>query len=301
MTIMEQQRDLQEITVNSSNGSVLDTIRRWSDDGTLLYKKTTTTSADGLTVTTATDVDGDGYIDERRTTTTVKNANGSSVVTDIVRSDNNTLLDKVVTTTSANGLSKTTQIDMDGSGTYESTIADVTVVNTDGSQVETVTDKSANGALLPKSAKTTSADRKTITLNVADNGDGANDQTDSLVIQTNGSTVRTVSNFNSNGSLRDKSIATSSGNGLSVTLQRDYNGDAVYDLTTTDVTVLNADGSQTETVTNKNANSSVGSVAICVGRGGRRRPGRPAAVSSLRSRCSLGLMTGSSSSGTDCP
>ena len=223
------------------------------------------------------------------------------MVTDIVRSDNNTLLDKVVTTTSANGLSKTTQIDMDGSGTYESTIADVTVVNTDGSQVETVTDKSANGALLPKSAKTTSADRKTITLNVDDNGDGANDQTDSLVIQTKGSTVRTVSNFNSNGSLRDKSIATTSGNGLSVTLQRDYNGDAVYDLTTTDVTVLNADGSQTETVTNKNANSSVGSVAICVGRGGRRRPGRPAAVSSLRSRCSLGLMTGSSSSGTDCP
>jgi trimeric autotransporter adhesin len=248
--------DLQEITVGS-NGSVVETIRRWSDDGLLLYKKTTTTSADGLTVTTVTDVEGDGFVDERRTTTTVKNADGTSVVTDIVRSDNNTLLDKVVSTTSANGLSKTTQIDMDGNGAYESTVADVTVVNADSSQVQTVTNKSSNGSLLAKSVKTTSADRKTVTLTTDDNGDGANDQTDSLVIQSNGSTVRTVSNFNTNGSLRDKSVATASGNGLSVTLQQDYNGDAVYDLTTTDVTVLNADGSRTETVTNKNANNSV--------------------------------------------
>src|SRR5262249_60074974 len=108
-----------------------------------------------------------------------------------------------------------------------------------------------------ESVRTTSADRKTITITQDGNGDGLNDRQETIVMQANGVVVDTVSRLNPNGSLLDKTVTTSSANGLSVTTQFDANGDAVFDLTRTDVTVLNADGSRTRTVTETNANASV--------------------------------------------
>ena len=45
-----------------------------------------------------------------------------------------------------------------------------------------------------------------------------------------------------------RTVVTTSATGLSRTTQWDVNGDGVFDATRTDVTVLNADGSRTETV-----------------------------------------------------
>lgn len=253
---------LETIAVDAATEETIDAVSHYNDDGTLNYRSVTTTSADGLTVTTQIDIDGDGTFDKSQTTTTVMNADGSSVVTKADYSADGTLLDRSIITTSADGLSKTTQTDVTGDGSFESTIADITVVNADDSQVRTVTDESADGTLLSESVKTTSADRKTITINTDGNGDGANDTTDSLVTQADGSTVHTVSDFNPDGSLLKKSIATTSDDGLSTTTQRDVNGDGIYDLTTTDVTVLNSDGSRTETISNTNADASLRSQKV---------------------------------------
>ena len=249
--------DRVETIAVDGTGATVDTVTEFNANGLYTSKVVTTTSADGLTVTTQSDLVGDADFDGTRTVTTVKNADGSSTVTQTDQSANGTLLDKLVTTTSADGLSITTQADTNGDGAFEVTTTDVTVVNADTSRVQTVTELFTSGALKAKSVISTSADRKTITIVEDANGDAANDRQETIVTQANGTVVDTVSRLNPNGTLLDKTVTTTSATGLSVTTQVDENGDAVFDLTRTDVTVLNDDGGRTETVTDKNANNSV--------------------------------------------
>jgi hypothetical protein len=72
----------------------------------------------------------------------------------------------------------------------------------------------------------------------------------------NGSRTETVSDFSQNGTLEDQTVTTTSADGLSVTTQVDATGGGTFDVTRTDVTVLNADGSTTETVSDFSANGT---------------------------------------------
>ena len=249
--------DRMETIAVDGAGATVDTVTEINANGLYTSKVVTTTSTDGLTVTTQSDLVGDADFDDTRTVTTAKNADGSSTVTETDTSTNGTLLDKVVTTTSANGLSRTIQVDTNGDGTFEATTTDITVVNPDTSRVQTVTERFTDGTLKAKSVTTISADRKTITITKDANGDAANDLQETIVTQVNGTVVDTVSSFNRNASLLSKAVTTTSATGLSVTTQVDENGDAVFDLTRTDVTVLGDDGGRTETITDKNANNTV--------------------------------------------
>jgi hypothetical protein len=251
-----------ETTSVDGSGIATRVVSLFNPDGSLLSKETTTTSADGQTITTQSDINGDGSVDRTRTVTKVKNADGSSTITTQDFASNGTLLDTSVVTTSANGLTVTTQADLNGDGTIDRTLTDALVNNADGSKTQTITNKSADGTLLAKSVIATSADRKTTTINTDANGDGLNDRLETVAIQTNGSTTDSVSDFNPNASLRDKSVVTTSANGLSITTQIDRNGDGVFDLTTADVTVLGSDGSRTRTVTESNANGSLKSKTV---------------------------------------
>ena len=158
--------------------------------------------------------------------------------------------------TSADGRTVTTACDLDGNGSTDLTTSSVTVVNADGSQVNTAAQRNGNGSLRTQTVTTMSADQRTIGITRDVNGDGAIDQTETIVIQANGSTVDTVSTFNANGSLKDRKITTTSANGLSTTTQLDLNGDGAIDETLTDVIVLNGDGSRTETFTDYNGTTS---------------------------------------------
>lgn len=249
--------DRVETIAVDGTGATIDTVSLFNTNGSLKKKDVTTTSANGLTVTTQTDIEGDGVFDGSQTVTTVKNANGSSTVTQMDQSADGTLLDKLITTTSADGLSITTQADTNGDGSFEVTTTDVTVVNADGSRLQTITDTYTNGALKAKTTTAISADRKSIIITEDANGDAANDRQETIVTQLNGTVVDTVSRFNPNASLLTKTVTTTTATGLSVTTQVDENGDAVFDLTRTDVTVLGTDGSRTQTITDKNANASV--------------------------------------------
>src|SRR5262249_38806602 len=156
-----------------------------------------------------------------------------------------------------NGLSRTVQSDLDGNGTIDLTTSDVTVINADGSRTETVTDRNGDGSLLDQSTTIYGADGRSRTVPADSNGDGVIDHLETIVVAADDSSVDTVTDTNANGSLRDKTVTTASADGLSRTIQQDSTGDGAFDLTRSDVTVFNADGSHTETITDRNANGSL--------------------------------------------
>ena len=98
---------------------------------------------------------------------------------------------------------------------------------------------------------TTSADGKTVSISRDLDGGGIIEQTETRQTKADGSTVDTLTNVNADGSMINQAVTSVSGDGLTKTVQTDSTGDGVFDLTTVDTTVVNADGSRTETVTNE--------------------------------------------------
>ena len=249
--------DQRETIILDASGNSTDTLTNFNIDGSKVNQSVTLTSADGLTRSVKTDINGDGVFDRIMNSVTVKNTDGSATVTHSDLNANGALIDKTVTTTSTSGLSVTIQNDANGDGVFDSVTTDNIVLNADGSKTETVMMASTSGTLLAKSIVATSIDRRTVTTTRDLNGDGLVDQAETIVQAANGTVTDTVSNFNPDGSLRDKSAVSANATGLSKTTQVDINGDGVFDLTSVDNTVLNADGSRTETVTQTNANGSL--------------------------------------------
>ncbi|WP_210327727.1 calcium-binding protein [Aminobacter carboxidus] len=251
-----------EVTVVAGNGSRTKTTEAKSSNGTLIAKEVETTSADGTTKTSLLDNDGNGVAEERDESTVVRDGSGATVTTVTSYNADNSLRGSSVTTKSANGLSTSEATDINGDGVADVVSSDATVVNGDGSRVQTVQDKSANGTLLAKTVRTTSADAKTISISTDVNGDGLNDSTKTIVIDAGGATTATTSLFNPNGTLKSRTLEQSDAAGLSVTNKADVNGDSVYDVTVTDITTTNADSSRTRTVRTSSANNTlIGSVA----------------------------------------
>src|SRR5262249_36021567 len=157
-------------------------------------------------------------------------------------------------TTSANGLSTTRRWDATGSGTFNLTETDLITLSPNGGRSETV---AYSGARSDVTTTITSADLNTVTLQVDLNGDGVVEQSSVTTKNADGSHTITLSDF-ANGSLKDQSVTIVSANGLSTTIERDPTGSGTFSQERTDVTVLNPDGSRTETVRDFNpANPSV--------------------------------------------
>jgi hypothetical protein len=246
-----------DVTTLNADGSRTETVADTNANGSLKARIVVTTSGNGLGRTTQTDLDGNGTFDVTRNDVTVLNADGSRTETISDSNYNGSLRDNTVIAVSATGLSVTTQIDADGNGTFDATRTDVTVLNSDGSRTETVTDTSNNGALRDKTITTTSADGNTVSITRDIDGDGTPDQIENDVLNTAGSRVRTISEPQKNGPPVVRQVITVAGNGLSTTTQRDTAGAGSFNQTMTDATVVNADGSRTETTTWLNADGSL--------------------------------------------
>ncbi|MGG6898584.1 adhesin [Rhizobium sp. BR 315] len=230
-----------------------------TNSGVIANKTTTTTSGDGKTVTVTYDIDGNGTVDQKSVTT--KNANGSVTKTLSDLTSTGTVSHSTAVTTSADGLSQTTSYDVDGNGTNDKTVADLTVLNTDGSKSTTERVSTINGGTLALSAVTetdTSADGLTVTTKWDQTGSGTftKSHTDVTVLNADGSRTETVSYFTGT-TLASRYLTTTSANGLSITSQSDMTGAGTYAQTSTDVTVVNADGTRTRTVTSTNADGSL--------------------------------------------
>lgn len=261
--------DQTETIAATSGGSSIDTLSDLNADGSLRDKTVTTTSADGLSVTTDTYL-SNASIADRTTTDIISVVAGVSTETITDKSSTGAEVDEREVVTSADGLTVTTSSDIDGNGTFDQTTIDQRIPDSagDGGQTETVTIESGNGTLLSKSTTTTSADHRVVTTTRDNNGDGSTDQTESVILQLDGSTVDTLSNFNADGSLINQTIVTTSADNLSKTTAADTDGDGAMDVTTTDVTTLNADGSKTDIVMHLGGSTLVGSTTTTVSANG---------------------------------
>lgn len=247
--------DSQTVITVAGDGTITETDSTLNPNGTLVGKVLTTTSADGLSKTVSTDADGDGTYDVVTTDVITAGTGGARVETVTTKSANATLIGKTATTTSADSLTQTMQSDANGDGTFDRTVTDVIALNA-GARTETVTTKSGNGTLLSQTVTTVSADRKTTTVTKDVDGDGHVDTSSTQVVAAAGSQTTTVTQTSADGALHGKTVVTISADQLTTTTATDANGDGVVDVTTVDQTVLNADGSRTETVTEK-SNSGV--------------------------------------------
>ena len=253
--------DLTTQDSTATSGGTITEIITTSLNGVFQGQQTIVTSADRSTVITTT-FDADNKKVQAGTVYTAPNG----VTTDTLANYNpdGSLLNETVTTTSSNGLSVTMQtdangaVDASGNPVFDVTTVDSTTVNSDGNRTETVTQTKGTGTQAVQASQTvttTSANglSKTTTVNI----DGKVDYTttDDTVLNADGSRTETVTKENANGAVIGSTVAATSGNGLSITSQIDEDGDGVIDLTRTDVTALNADGSKTETVTDVNGTS----------------------------------------------
>ncbi|NJO55434.1 MAG: hypothetical protein HC834_02715 [Rhodospirillales bacterium] len=219
----------------------------------------TTTSADGLTVTTQINQDGDvdasnnPIFDYVQTSVTTKNADDSStVVTTNLGGDGHTVIDTTTTTTSADGLRMATTSNVGGA---DRTTTDVTTIAADGSRTQIIrVTAPGDGAdptpvLLSAMEITTSADQSTTIVAEDTNGDGVVDRRTAHYREVSGATVDETKVFAPDGSLISEIRRVTSADGLATT--ETTNIDGKIDSITTDVIVLNIDGSTTETVTKR--------------------------------------------------
>ena len=197
---------------------------------------------------------------DTRTDGKVINADGSTSETVADYSSNGTVIDQTVTTVSSDG--KTTTISSDNNGALNNGApvynqVETLAEQTNGSVTDTVSDYSSTGALIAKTVKTTAANGLSWTLTKDENGDGTVDdtQSDTIVYNADGSTTITFTDSNaginktSDGySDSTKTVTTISANGLDkTTVSTGYNEEVAINNTLTDDTVINADGSRTET------------------------------------------------------
>ncbi|MER9494157.1 hypothetical protein NKI86_20270 [Mesorhizobium sp. M0320] len=252
-TYERSQTDVTTITAGVRQRVVSD----YNTDGSLARRITTTTSADKTTVTTALDQDGDGVNDQSQVF--VRNSNGSTTTTVSEFSVNGTLLRKVATTSSADGLTKTIQSDSTGSGTYDLTSTEATVIAGDGTRTKTVTDTSSGGTLIDKEQTVTSADGRTRTVSHDLDGNGTYETRDvtALTNGANGVSVTTVSTYSSTNALIGKSVTTTSADGRVKTVSTDLDSDGLFDIVSSDVTLVGTGGSLSETEQVKSRDGSL--------------------------------------------
>lgn len=250
-------RSQSTVTAANADGSLTQTTSDFNADGSLKDRTSTTTNTDSKTVTTLVDQNGDGVWDQSEVF--VSNADGSTSTTTKNLAANGAIVNQTQVSTSTDGLTKTTKVDNTGSGTFDHVKTDTTVVNADGSRVETVTDAGSNGTVLDRTVTSTSADGRSKTVSMDHTGSGSFDlvTTSSITINADRSVTTVIQEKNADGSLRDSSTTTLSADGLSKTVSSDLNGDGSIDQIVSDVNFTGPHGVHTDTVTNESGNSTL--------------------------------------------
>jgi trimeric autotransporter adhesin len=256
-----------DVTSVNLNASTVEVVSDYNHAGALIDRTATTVIAGGMAKTVLYDLDGDGVTDQSTTDFTTVNADGSQIeiVTDYTGTTTGTVRD-ITTTTSGNivaGAGLETQITRQSNGSVPTYQVETIMPSANG----TVTDTTkyyaqAGGPLLLQTTVTTSANGLVKTTGTAVNGDTSTDfsTTDSVALNPDGSQTETVANNNRSG-LISETVTTTSANGLSKVTETDANGalngsSPVFNLVTSDNTVLNSDGSHNETITTTAANGA---------------------------------------------
>ncbi|WP_298922493.1 DUF4214 domain-containing protein, partial [uncultured Roseobacter sp.] len=244
-------------TVLNADGSRTTTVTTSNGDGSLRSKSAVTVSDDRLTTTAQADVDGNGVFEREESSTTLLGADGSRTTTTQNRAANDALLSQSKVEMNDDGLITTTSVDADGDGTFDLITTATTTLQADGGTSTTSELRDAAGALRDATTTTSNDNGRDVTTTTDVNGDGANDMVTSRVIADNGVLTQVQSEFADDGALQSRTETVTSGNRLSTIAKMDADGDGTFERTQHSTTVLNADGSETTSTTEKGADGTV--------------------------------------------
>ncbi|MGO8122190.1 hypothetical protein ACC728_14235 [Rhizobium ruizarguesonis] len=238
---------LTEIVIGT-DGQTTNTVSTLNSDGSLVGKTVSVTSADGLSKTTTIDANGDAVNDLVVTDVTTNGTNGGRTETVTVKNANGTMIGRTVTDTSADSLTQYVKTDANGDSVFEDTTKSVIALDSTGARKETVRSTSADGTLKTQIVTDVSADRRNTTIVTDADGDGRTDTRRVETVSVSGNLNIWERQYAADASTISTTITDISGNGLTKTVSADLNHDGVGDRITSDQTVLNADGSKTETI-----------------------------------------------------
>ncbi|MEP1207659.1 MAG: PA14 domain-containing protein [Rhizobiaceae bacterium] len=248
---------ISETTVLNNDGSRTITVSVTNADGSLRSRTITTISDDDLETTVQTDSNGDGTYEQVVTTTSVLNADGSTTTTRETRAADNSLISSEIVETSDNGLTVTTSADRDGDGTIDLVSESQTTLLVDGGRQTIVDVEDGSGILRSRETTNVSDNGRVITTSSDLDGDGLVDQTTTRTIADDGTVEEVITRLNADGSVQSQQTVTSSDDGLIRTTESDPYGQGTAKLELVEQTVMNADGSRTQTVEQKDESGIV--------------------------------------------
>ena len=244
-------------SVEVADGSRTVTETSYAANGAVVAKSVTVTSANGLVSTTTLDANGDLVNEAVVSNATVLNADGSRVQTMDVNNGDGSNRTLSVTTVSDDGLVVTAQSDLDGDNLFDRTSTATTVLNANGSVVETVQSRAQNSALLTQ-VQTTASDDGLVTVTQSD-GDGDGDfdlvTTETTTLLADGGRNQTSEIRTETGILRAKMTTISTDDSRLLTVLTDLNGDGQTDRLSTRVVADN--GQITSTISQISATGAL--------------------------------------------
>ncbi len=224
-----------------ATGGSTETTKIYNLQNELLTTSVTTVSADGWTTTRKNDLDGDGFIDTESVSSVDVNRTNTTVSNDL--NNDGTVAAKITSVQANNGLSASTTFDFTNDGSVDLTRTRSVAHQADGKTVVTNIEKYGTADAY-RSVATTTANGLQTTTQIDVNGDGSFDETSIAQTQYlgDGSTVSSVETLYADGSLRYKSLNTTSADGLKTEYKSDRDGNGVVDHQVTEI--INADGSR---------------------------------------------------------
>ncbi|MEL7106260.1 MAG: calcium-binding protein [Pseudomonadota bacterium] len=227
-------------------------------DGVLVSRKVTT--IDGDVTTIERDSTGGGWFDQVETRTEQTSGVLDILIQDI--SEDGTVISEINESVSATGLTRTEGIDEDGDGDEDASITHTIVLGPGDDRTETTETRNIDGSLRYETEETVEIDTvndkttRTIAVDVDGDGDVDSREVREITVGTNG-TTSVIDIENGDGTLRSSSTHTQSDDALTKTVAEDVDGDGTAEWTTSTVSVINTNGSRTDTTTVTNEDSSV--------------------------------------------
>lgn len=253
----QNERIAEHQTIRYADGGRFERDLIWGADWSLLRKEEVAISADNLTQTRFVDLDGDAIWDNTFTSTVSRNGTGDTTVREASFSRDGGKFKDLETTTSADGLSRSIREDVDGDGTFDRTVADLTSISADGTKTRTITNRSASGNLLSQTTEQRHVDGLTGSNTIDSNGDGHTDQLITVSRAADGTITETTRILSADGSVASESLKETSADGLISTSKLDRYGRGRFDEITLSKLVRQADGGSTRTLEKRSENSTL--------------------------------------------
>ncbi|MDH4412051.1 MAG: AHH domain-containing protein [Rhizobium sp.] len=256
-------RILSDVTIDLTGGAKQRTETSRTGAGVLMATTVTTTNADRSLIQIDRDQLGGGYVTESETQQ--RGAGNSLVITVADKAASGAVISSIQTEFSGDRLTRTDRMDADGNLAYERALTSQTIHNAGGSLSKRDSVNAGDGTLLSRTVTEISANGLVRSETVDSDGDLAVDRNSSSVTTRNATTG--ASQIVEQVKARDLSLVTAStttvsADGLSKTIASDIDGNGTDDRTSSDVTVIAADQSRTQTVEVRSGNGTLLSRAV---------------------------------------